>query len=142
MKLRYGRWCLPAFLVILALVLLSLGSCVVPQQSTFYDAGAQDATISGTDLVQHWLFRFDTAASSRTLTTPSAKDIISVLTSPSAGQVIVFAVTADGSHEVSINGGTDVTIKSSASRIGANTTLTLYCTLDSVKSGSEAVTIY
>jgi len=141
MKHSYRHY-FPALIVLLALVLLPMSSCTASPGDTFYDAGAGDYTATGAEFVQNWLFRFDTAVSGRTFTTPSAADIVAILTSPSAGQVIVLGVTADGGNDVTLLGGTNVTIKPSASKIAGNTTLTIYCELDDVSSGSAAVTIY
>ena len=98
--------------------------------------------MTGAQFGQYVLFRFDTDASERTLTTPSAADIVSLFSSPVAGSVSVFAVTADGSHIVTLTGGTNVTVKPSASTVAGNTTLTIFCELDNVSKGSEAVIMY
>jgi hypothetical protein len=131
--------------ILLLFSVLSLASCALSQStqsSDFYNAGASDLTVSGTQFAQYFLFRFDTAASGRTLTTPSAADIVASLSSPYVGEVFLFAVAADGEHTVTISAGVNVTIKPSASIVAPNTTLTIYCELDNVSSGSEAVTIY
>lgn len=143
MKLKYGRWFLPAILVGLMLILMPLVSCTSTQSSpNFYDAGAGNLTASGAQIAQYWLFSFDTSAASRTLTTANAADIVAALQSPFVGQVIFFAVSADGANNVTILGGANVTVEPSASNVAANTTLTVYCVLNNVSSGSEAVTIY
>ena len=134
-----------SFIIVSVALIASLftaTSCLATQGSAFLDAGAADLTATGTQFVQYWLFRFDTATAGRTLTTPSAADIIKALQSPSVGIVIVLGVTADGANPVIIQGGNGVTVKPSAVTIAANTTLTIYCTLDNVSSGSEAITIY
>jgi hypothetical protein len=124
--------------------LLPLVSCITSQgtQSVFYDAGASDLIASRAQFAQYYLYRFDTTASARTMTTPSAADIVAGLSSPYVGEVFFFTVAADGSYTVTISGGTGVTVKSSASTVAANTTLAIYCELDNVSSGSEAVTLY
>lgn len=134
---------LPVFLVLLLFSLL-LVSCTSSQstQSDFYNAGNADLSVTGAQFDQYLLFRFDTTASEHTLALPSAADIVANLSSPTAGEVVSLAVTADGNHTVTLIGGTNVTIKPSASTIAGNTTLTIYCELDNVNSGSEAVTIY
>jgi hypothetical protein len=143
MKFKNWRWLIPAFVAALAFVVLPLVSCTSTSSSpNFYDAGASNLTASGAQIAQYWLFRFDTSAASRTLTTANAADIVGALQSPFVGQVVFFAVSADGTNSVSILGGSNVTVKSSASNVPANTTLTVYCVLDNISSGSEAVTIY
>ena len=122
--------------------ILLVSSCSAAPRSVFYDAGAADYTATGAEFVQNWLFRFDTDAAGRVFTTPNAIDIVAVLTSPVVGQVIVFGVTANGGHDVSLIGGTNVTIKPSAALIPANNTLTLYMKLDNVDSDNSAITIY
>jgi hypothetical protein len=109
------------FFVLLPLSLL-LVSCLGSQnaQNNFYNAGNSDLNITGAQVVQYWLFRFDTTTSTHNLSFPNAAVIVSNLSSPIVGE----------------------TIKSSASTVAGNTTLTIYCELDSVNSGSEAVTIY
>ena len=88
------------------------------------------------------LFRFDTTTSAHTLALPSAADIVANLSSPYVGEVIYLAVTTDGNNAVTLIAGTNVTIKSSALTVAGNTTVTMYCELDNITSGSEAVTIY
>ena len=56
--------------------------------------------------------------------------------------MISFAVAADGNNAVTLTAGTNVTIEPSASVIAGNTTLTMYCELDNITSGSQAVTIH
>lgn len=144
MRRRFAHWCLPALFILLMVSLLPLVSCVTSQstQSNFYDAGASDLTASGAQFDQYYLYRFDTAASARTMTTPSAADIVAGLSSPYVGEVFFFTVAADGSYTVTISGGMGVTVKPSVSTVAANTTLAIYCELDNVSSGSEAVTLY
>jgi hypothetical protein len=124
--------------------LLPLASCAKSQstQSNFYDAGASNLTASGAQFDQYLLFRFDTTGAARTLTTPSASDIVAGLSSPYVGEVFSFAVTADGGNTVTITAGMNVTIKPSASSVAPNTTLTIQCELNNVTSGSESVTLY
>ena len=112
-------------LILLVLSLLPLTSCASTgtQSSSFYDAGDSDLTETSAQFAQYSLFRFDTTASSHTLTTPSAANIVADLSSPVVGEVIVFAVVADGSYAVTIMGGTGVTVRPSASTVAANTTL-------------------
>ena len=64
------------------------------------------------------------------------------LSSPYVGEVITFAVAADGSNNVTFIAGTNVTIAPSAQTVEGKTTLTMYCELDNITSGSDAVTIY
>jgi len=145
MKRKSPRWYVLPLLILLALSLFSLTSCLGTQStpvSAFYDSGASDLTMTSAQFGQYVLFRFDTDASEHTLTTPSAADIVSRFSSPVVGSVSVFAVVADGSHIVTLNGGTNVTVKPSASTIAGNTTLTIFCELDNVNKGSEAVIIY
>ena len=92
--------------------------------------------------INTYLFRIDTSTSAHTLALPSAADIVTNLSSPYAGEVISFAVAADGNNAVTLIAGTNVTIEPSASVIAGNTTLTMYCELDNINSGSQAVTIH
>jgi hypothetical protein len=146
MKRRAFRWYVLTFFILLSLSLFSLVSCGAASQSTessdFYDAGAADLSVTGAEFDQYLLFRFDTTASGHILALLSAADIVTNLSSPYAGEVLLFAVAADGSHDVTLIGGTNVTVKPSASTVPANTTVTLYCEFDNVTSGSYAVTIY
>jgi len=146
MKWKSKRWYVPGLLIIMALSLFPLTSCVGSssgsQASTFYNAGAADLSVTGAQFAQYSLYRFDTSASPHVLALPSAADIVANISSPVAGEVLPFAVTADGSYAVALIGGTNVTVKPSASTVPGNTTLTIYCELDNVTSGNEAVTIY
>jgi len=144
MKRGFLRWYLPAIIVIMAIGLLSVVSCSGSQttQSDFYNAGNADLSVTGAQFDQITLFRFDTSSLGHTLALPSAADIVSNLSSPYAGEVIYFAVAADGSNPVTLIGGTNVTMKTGVQTVLANTTITMYCELDNVTSGSEAVTIY
>ena len=145
MKRKSPRWYFPALLILLALSLFPLVSCIGSQStqvSVFYDSGASDLTMTGAQFGQYLLFRFDTDASERTLTTPSAADIVARFSSPIVGDISIFAVVADGSHNVTIIGGPNVRVKPTASTVAGNTTRTIFCELDNVTKGSEAVTLY
>jgi hypothetical protein len=141
------QWYLTGFVIILTLSLLCLGlaACTSSSNQTqndFYNAGNANLSVTGAQFDQYQLFRFDTSTSGLTLALPRAADIVANLSSPYAGEVFSFAVTADGNNTVKLIGGTNVTIKNSASTITGSTTLTMYCELDNVSSGSEVVTIY
>jgi len=144
MKRRPARWYLPALLILLALSLFFSASCISQgtRISAVYDAGAGDLTMTGAQVGKIALFRLDTDASQRTLTTPSAADIVAQFSSPIVGDLTSLAVTADGSHAVIVSGGTNVTVKPSASTIAGNTTRIIILVLDNVTKGSEAVTFY
>ncbi len=145
MKRRSIRWYILPLFILLVLVLFFSASCLGSQSkpvSAFYDSGANDLIMTGTQFGQYVLFRFDTSASEHILTTPSAADIVSRFSSPVVGSVSVLAVTADGSNIVTLKGGANVIVKPSASTVAGNTTLTLFCELDNVTKGSEAVTFY
>lgn len=145
MKQKSRRWYFPALLILLVLSLFTLASCLGPQGtrvSAFYDSGASDLTMTGTEFGQYLLFRFDTDAAEHTLTTPSAADIVARFSSPIVGDISILAVVADGSHSVTIIGGPNVRVKPSASIVAGNTTRTIFCELDNVTKGSEAVTLY
>ena len=144
MKRKLSWRCLSVFLIILMLSLLGLGSCTSSSstQSDFYNAGNADFSATGAQFDQYLLFRFDTTTSAHTLALPSAADIVANLSSPYAGEVIYLAVAADGNNAVTLIAGTNVTIKPSASTVAGNTTVTMYCELDNITSGSEAVIIY
>ena len=130
--------------VLVAISLLSLASCINSNsaQSDFYNAGNANLSITGAQFDQYTLFRFDTSTSAHTLALPSAADIISNISSPYVGEVINLAIAADGNYTVTLIPGTNVTIKSSASTVAGNTTVTMYCEFDNITSGSEAITIY
>lgn len=138
------RWNLRIIItVVLAFSLFFSVSCVGSSlPPAYYDAGGGDLTATGTQFLNTILFRFDTSVSGHTLTTPSAADIISAMTSPTVGNVLLFAISADGSNTVTILGGSNVTVKPGAATVMGNTTLTIYCELDNVSSGSQRVTIY
>jgi hypothetical protein len=145
LKQKSRRWYFLALLIISMLSLFSLTSCLGTQSthlSAFYDSGASDLTMTGTEFGQYLLFRFDTDAAEHTLTTPSAADIVARFSSPVVGDISIFAVAADGNHTVTVTGGTNVRVKATASTIPANTTHTIFCKLDNVSKGSEAVTLY
>ena len=145
MKRKSPWFFLTAFIVFSIIGLLCLGGCTSLSSQTqkdFYNAGNADFSVTGAEFDQYTLFRFDTSTSAHTLALPSAADIVANLSSPYAGEVIYLAVAADGTNAVTLIAGTNVTIKPSASTIAGNTTLTMYCELDNITSGSEAVTIY
>lgn len=139
-----AHWYLPALFILLAFSLFFSVSCIgqADRVSTFYDAGASDFTMTGTQFSQYLLYRFDTNDSQHTLITPSAVDIVSRFSSPIVGDVAIFAVAADGSNAVAVSGGTNVTVKPSASIVAGNSTRMLYFLLANVTKGSEAVTVY
>ena len=142
MKKSVSRWALPAVLV---LGLLLFASCIGGTASTppdFYDAGAANLSVTGAQFDQYTLFRFDTSAAPRSLALPSAADIVNNLSSPYAGEVLILGVAATGANPVTLIAGTNVTVEPNAATVPANTTLTMYAVLNSITSGSEAVTIY
>ena len=143
-RTSFGWLALPLLILLLLSLLLGV-SCNLGSQSTegsFYDAGAANLSLTGAQFAQFALIRFDTTTSGYTLALPSAAGIVANLSSPYVGEVITLAVAADGSNPVTLTSGTNLTIRPSAVIVPANTTLTIYCEIDSVKSGSEAVTIY
>ena len=144
MKRKSYSLYLIGFVVLLTLSLLSLVACTSSQsnKSDFYNAGNANLSITGDQFDQYTLFRFDTTTSAHTLALPSAADIVANLSSPYVGEVIYLAVTADGNNAVTLISGTNVMIKSSALTVAGNTTITMYCELDNITSGTEAVTIY
>jgi hypothetical protein len=144
MKRKLSWRCLSVFLIILTLSLFCLGSCTSSSSthSDFYDAGNSNLSVTGAQFDQYVLFRFDTTTSAHTLALPSAADIVANLSSPYVGEVIYLAVVADGNNAVTLIAGTNVTIKPSASTVAGNTTVTMYCELDNITSGSEAMIIY
>ena len=136
---------LAVLIVLLTLTLLCLGGCTsssTKKQSDFYNAGNANLSVTGAQFDQYILFRIDTSTSAHTLALPSAADIVNNLSSPYAGEVISFAVVADGNNAVTLIAGTNVTIEPSASVIAGNTTITMYCELDNINSGSQTVTIH
>jgi hypothetical protein len=135
--------------VILALLALStvslifLASCAGSSTpSDYLNAGNANLSVTGAQFDQYTLFRFDTSNAAHTLALPSAADIVGNISSPYVGEVITLAVAADGSGTVTLIAGTNVTIKTSALTVAGNTTLTMYCEIDNISSGSQAVTIY
>ncbi len=133
-----------AVAILLALVLIAPTSCssTSSQASTLYDAGAGNFTATGSQFAQYFLYHFDTADAGRTLTLPSAADIITTTSSPAVGEVLIFGVAADGANSVTLVGGTNVTVRPSAAKVAPNTTLTIYYEFSNVTSGNEAVTVY
>ena len=138
-----GRY-LAIFMTVLMVAAICLTSCTNASTtpSQYYNAGDANLSITGTQFDQYWLFRFDTSNSAHTMALPSAADIVANLQSPYVGEVINIAVAADGASSVTLIAGTNVTIKTAAAVVSGNTTVTMYCELDNVTSGSEAVTLY
>jgi hypothetical protein len=130
------------FAVVAAMLAVLASGCASTPSSAYLDAGAGDLTATGAQFAQNWIIRFDTSAAARTLTTPSAADLINSLQSPGMGEVLVLAVAADGANPVTVQGGAGVTVKTSAMTVAGNATLTIYCVLTDVSSGSQAITVY
>ncbi len=142
--MKINLWRYLAIFSLLLFGTLSLTSCVSSSTTTseYYNAGNANLSITGAQLDQYYLFRFDTSTSALTMALPSAADIVANLQSPYVGEVIDVAVAADGVNSVTLIAGTNVTIKTSASVVPGNTTATMYCELDNITSGTEAVTLY
>jgi hypothetical protein len=143
MKLKHTHRIMAVIIICLVFSLSVLVSCVggTPQVS-FYNAGASNFTATSSQFAQYFLYRFDTSSSGLSFTLPTAAAMVSVASSPVAGQVLIFGVTADGPNPVTLIGGTGVTIRASASTVAASSTLTIYLVFDNVGTGTEAVTIY
>lgn len=142
MKRTSACW-LGILLVMVVASLLPLVACSMGGgQASFCDAGEADLdyTGAGGDFAKYSLFRFDTGAAARSLTTPGAGEMIDSVSSAVVGQVIVFAVAADGINTVTIIGGEGVTVKPGASTVAANTTRLMYCVIDS--TDDDLLTIY
>ena len=62
MARKLHRWYLLALIIVSILSLFSLTSCLGQSkpQSTFYDSGASDLTLTSAQFSQYLLFRFDT----------------------------------------------------------------------------------
>jgi len=147
MKLSNFRNYLTVIIIsLLTLSLLGFAGCTTStsssSQSEYYNAGNANLSVTGAQFDQYTLFRFDTSTSALTMALPSAADIVDNLSSPYVGEVISFGVAADGSNNVTFIAGTNVTIAPSAQTVAGNITHTMYCELDNITSGSEAVTIY
>lgn len=142
--MKINLWRYLAIFSLLLFGTLSLTSCVSSSttESEYYNAGNANLSITGAQLDQYYLFRFDTSTSALTMALPSAADIVANLQSPYVGEVIDVAVAADGVNSVTLIAGTNVTVKTSASVVPGNTTATMYCELDNITSGTEAVTLY
>ena len=142
--MKINLWRYLAIFSLLLFGTLSLTSCVSSSTtaSEYYNAGNANLSITGAQFDQYYLFRFDTSISALTMALPSAADIVANLQSPYVGEVIDVAVAADGVNSVTLIAGTNVTIKTSASVVPGNTTATMYCELDNITSGTEAVTLY
>ena len=130
--------------VLLASVLILPVSCLGGTKATptFYDSGASNVSLTGSQFIQYLLYRFDTSTSGYTMTLPSAADIVSAVPSAVVGSVIVFAVAADGTNSVTISGGSGLTIKTSAATVPGNQSVMMFCNLDNITAGSQHVTIY
>ena len=140
MKKRFFPWVL---LILVSFSLLLLASCAASTSSSdFYNVGAANLSVTGAEFDQYLLFRFDTTSQGCIMTLPSAADIITNISGPYVGEVLSFAVSAEGRYNVTLIPGTNVTIKPSASTVPGNTTVTMYCEFDNITSGSYAVTIY
>jgi len=142
--MKINLWRYLAIFSLLLIGTLSLTSCVGSSTtaSEYYNAGNANLSITGAQFDQYYLMRFDTSTSALTMALPSAADIVANLQSPYVGEVIDVAVAADGANNVTLIAGTNVTIKTSASVVPVNTTTTMYCELDNITSGTEAVTLY
>ncbi len=134
---------LPLILISLLLVFtMPLASCTVGQGPSYFDAGAGNISLTGTQFAKYNFIRFDTSAGERTLTLPSASDLVSAASPSAADTFLVFIVAADGANAVKIIGGTSVTVKPSATVVQANSAVTLYCVFTNVNGSSAAVIIY
>jgi len=142
--MKINLWRYLSIVSLLLIGVLSLTSCVGSSTtaSEYYNAGNANLSITGAQFDQYYLMRFDTSTSALTMALPSAADIVANLQSPYVGEVIDVAVAADGANNVTLIAGTNVTIKTSASVVPGNTTTTMYCELDNITSGTEAVTLY
>ena len=142
--MKINLWRYLSIVSLLLIGVLSLTSCVGSSTtaSEYYNAGNANLSITGAQFDQYYLMRFDTSTSALTMAFPSAADIVANLQSPYVGEVIDVAVAADGANNVTLIAGTNVTIKTSASVVPGNTTTTMYCELDNITSGTEAVTLY
>ena len=142
--MKINLWRYLSIVSLLLIGALSLTSCVGSSTtaSEYYNAGNANLSITGAQFDQYYLMRFDTSTSALTMALPSAADIVANLQSPYVGEVIDVAVAADGANSVTLIAGTNVTIKTSASVVPGNTTATMYCELDNITSGTEAVTLY
>ena len=110
--------------------------------NSFYDAGAEDVSISSEQMSQYVLYRFETSGSGHTLTLPSAADIIDKVDSPTIGQLFIMVVAADGVNPVTVTGGTGMIIKTSATEVAGNTTQSLYFVITNTSSGTQSITVY
>jgi len=129
--------------VIVLTGLLLVTSCFSQGQvSAYYDAGAEDFSVSAEQMAQYVFYRFDTSAAGRAFILPSAADIISQIDSPTVGTIFLIAVTAEGANQVVVTGGMGVVIKPSAASVTGNTTQNLYFVVMNTGSGTQAITVY
>jgi len=136
------RWLLSLVTVVLIGLLLITSCFSQGSVSVFYDAGAENLSVSGEQMAQYVLFRFETSGASRVLTLPSAADVISQINSPTVGMLFIMAVTAEGANPVMITGGTGMVIKPSAVEVVGNSTHNLYFVVTNISSGTQSITVY
>ena len=136
------RFLLFVLVALLAGTMLAASCFSQGSTNSFYDAGAQDLPVTGAQMAQYVLYRFDTTGAGRTLSLPSAADIVSQIGSPTVGQIFIVAVTAEGTNPVTVTGGSGVTIKTSAATVAGNTTQNLYFVVRNITAGSQSLTVY
>jgi len=98
-----------------------------------------NATLSADDLINKGIFVIE-PTSARTLTTDTAANIVAAIDNCQAGMSFDFALIVLAAYDVSVSGGTGVTVKGSGTVNNASGIFKAVIT--DCTSGSEAVTIY
>lgn len=108
----------------------------------FYDAGAENFSVSGEQMAQYVLYRFETSGAAHTFALPSAADLMKQIDSPTVGRMFMMAVVADGVNPVMITGGEGMVIKASAAEVAGNSAQNLYFVVTNTSSGTQSITVY
>jgi hypothetical protein len=139
---RFRRLVSASIVLVFMVSFLILSACMGEQSGPMsFDSGANNLTLSGAQLTQYNLVRFETTAADLTLTLPSAADIVSSFSVP-AGSFTALVVTSDGGNKVKITGGTNVIVKPSAAEVPGKNTKTIFIMLKNVNSGQQSVVVY
>jgi hypothetical protein len=128
--------------VVLAGLLLITSCFSQGPTNVFFDAGADNLSVSGAQIAQYVLYRFETSGAGRTITLPSAAEILAQISSPTLGQLFAIAVTAEGANPVTVLGGVGLVIKPSAAEVAGNSTKNLYFVVTNTGSGTQSITVY
>ncbi|MFM1836150.1 MAG: Ralstonia phage phiRSL1, partial [Bacteroidota bacterium] len=113
-----------------------------PTSPTTTSSNSNSETLTVSQVLDAGIYIF-TPSSSKSLTFPSAADLVSALPNATVGDTFTMLIMNEsGSNSFTLNAGTGITIVPTTKTISSRSSRVIYFRLTNVGSSSEAISIY